>query len=366
MTEQEALARMVAPGTRRPGKYRQGVIQVWVTRACDKACFGCTQGSNLAGKPVMITLDNFEAAVQSLVGYFGVVGVFGGNPAMHPQFEELCSILASYIPFQQRGLWCNNPLGKGRIMRRTFNPAVSNLNVHLDHKAFMEFRRDWPECALRRDWPVGLHQDSRHSPPYVAMKDVLRTACPDCGGLGDDNVKHEFNPCLRCGGTGQVYDEAKAWDLISGCDINRHWSAMIGQFRGQVRAWFCEIAGAQAMLHQYEPDYPDTGIDPTGVYAGWESHPTHGVHDDMKWWELPMQSFRHQVRHHCHSCGIPLRGHGELAQASDEEGVEQVSAAHQGVYRPKHKGRRVELVTVPAQLGPRLDNVVRYLQNSNK
>src|SRR5262245_32087502 len=101
MTEQECLNKMVAPGTRRPGKYRQGVIQIWVTRACDKSCYNCTQGSNLGGKPGMITPEQFEVAVQSLVGYFGVVGVFGGNPAMHPQFEGLCEILAKYIPREQ-------------------------------------------------------------------------------------------------------------------------------------------------------------------------------------------------------------------------------------------------------------------------
>ena len=36
MNEQECLERMVAPGTRRPGKYREGVVQVWITRACDQ------------------------------------------------------------------------------------------------------------------------------------------------------------------------------------------------------------------------------------------------------------------------------------------------------------------------------------------
>lgn len=32
----------------------------------------------------------------------------------------------------------------------------------------------------------------------------MNEVCPDCGGLGDDNVKYEFNRCPTCKGTGKV------------------------------------------------------------------------------------------------------------------------------------------------------------------
>ena len=359
MTEQECLERMVAPGTRRPGKYREGVIQVWVTRACDQSCFGCTQGSNLGGKPEFITVEQFEQAVISLRGYFGVVGTFGGNPAMHPKFDELCLVLQRHVPFEQRGLWCNNPRGWGKWMRETFNPAVSNLNVHLDRAAFEEFKRDWPECN-----PVGLDRDSRHSPPFVAMKDVVKKPCENCNGNCwvdhcDDGFCGDQIPCPKCNGTGSIMDESRIWELISGCDINQHWSAMIGVFRGGLRAWFCEVAGAQAMLHQDEPDYPDTGLDPNMIYVG--TPPRLGA----AWWELPMQAFRDQVRMHCFDCGVPLRGYGELAMSA--EGCEQTSATHAEVYQPKRRGRPVQCVTRVEQLGVgRIQTMTRYLQNASK
>jgi hypothetical protein len=312
MTEQEALSRMISPGMRRPGKPRGGVLQIWVTRACDKACFGCTQGSNLGGKPGMITPQQFHWACQSLKGYFGTVGVFGGNPAMHPQFEELCHIARCHFDKAQLGLWCNHPRGKGAVMRKTFNPAVSNLNVHLDQEAFDEFKRDWPECR-----PFGLEGDSRHSPVYTALKDL-------------------------------VPDESERWDLISNCDINKHWSAMIGVFRGELRGYFCEIAGAQAMLHQHNPDYPDTGLP---VVQGW--------------WRAGMPEFAAQVRKHCHECGVPLRGHGELA-VSNPDGVEQVTATHADIYKPKKKDRTVQLVELRDQLGKPLEKMTHYLQNAAK
>lgn len=317
MNEEQALRRMISPGMKRQGKPRGGVIQIWTTRACDKSCFGCTQGSNLGGKLSFISLNHFRQACESLRDYFGIVGVFGGNPAIHPEFEDLCKILQEVIPFERRGLWSNNPLGKGKIMRETFNPAVSNLNVHLDQNAYDEFRRDWPESR-----PFGLDRDSRHSPVYVAMKDIIT-------------------------------DEGERWKLISQCDINQHWSAMIGVFRGELRGWFCEIAGSQAMLHQHDPNYPDTGIELETTAFG----------RPMLWWQLPMASFADQVRLHCHACGVPLRGHGELAQASDSDGKEFVTLTHQEIYKPKRRERQVELVTLKEQLGQPLQKMTHYIQN---
>jgi hypothetical protein len=245
-----------------------------------------------------MTTEQFETAVLSLKDYFGIVGVFGGNPTLHPEFRLLCEILQKHIPFARRGLWCNHPRGHGKVMQETFNPAFSNLNVHLCQEAYDEFKRDWPESR-----PFGLKQDSRHGPPFVALQDVID------------------------------YEEDR-WDEIVTCDINRFWSAMIGVFRGELRAWFCEIAGAQSILHQHEEDYPDTGV-PVSQFPDW--------------WKLGPASFANQVRFHCHACGVPLRGRGELACA--EDGVEQVSRTHADIYRPKEKGREIQLVVCRSQLG---------------
>lgn len=311
MNMDTAIRKMCAPGARKPGKYLQGVIQVWVTRACDKSCYGCTQGSNLAGKPGMITVEQFEQAVASLKDYFGVVGVFGGNPALHPRFDDLCEVMQRHIPYRRRGLWCNHPRGKGKTMAETFNPAVSNLNVHMDRDAYDEFKRDWPASR-----PVGLTTDSRHSPPFVAIKDV-------------------------------VHDEQKMWETISTCDINRHWSAMVCVVRGELQAYFCEVAGAQAMLHENDPSWP-----------------VHGVPVVGNWWKQPLQSFRDQVGFHCPRCGVPLRGYGELAVQGT--GPEQVSETHADVYVPKRRCRDVELVSDLVQLDSKGLKFTHYIQGASK
>jgi len=312
MNEPAALAKMLSPGMRRPYATRGGIIQIHVTRACDKACFGCTQGSNLGGKPVMITVEEFEEAVLSLKDYFGVVGVFGGNPCMHPKFPELCAILRKHIPKKRCGLWSNKLLGKGEHARKTFNPHASNFNVHLDQEAVDEFSRDWPE-AYRV--VKGHDTDSRHSPPFVAMLDVLP-------------------------------DEEIRWKLIANCDVNQEWSAMICSVPGKgLRAFFCEIAGAQAMLHADNPDWPDTGLK---VEPGW--------------WRRPMQDFAEQVRFHCHRCGVPLRRFGQFAVNGE---FEEVSQTHAGIYKTKDKKRRIELVTMASAQAQTLQHMTAYIENSS-
>lgn len=352
MNEQQALAKMKAPKDKRGPR---GIFQIWITRACDKACFGCTQGSQLGGKPGFITLEQYETALKSMDGYFGVVAMFGGNPCLHPKFEELCILAKKYIPYSRRGIWTNNLVGKGAICRKTFNPAMSNFNVHLDQRAAEEFRRDWPETS---NMLKGLDHDSSHSPPYVAMKDVLRKPCPTCNGenylISPPREQQEKEaelglrkiltkkPCPNCT-KGEIYDKEKAWELISQCDINQKWSAMIGVFRGQLRAWFCEIAGAQSMLHQDDPDYPDTGLEVT-----------------PGWWKRPMEDYAGQVRKHCHECGIPLRGVGTLATNGDKE---QVSLVHLNLFQKPKRKRKVEIVTKVEQLGRSVPHATDYLAN---
>ena len=284
---------MKAPGDRRD-TWRGGIIQIMVGRACDLACHHCTQGSNLGMKPAMVTEDDFEKACDSLQGYPGVVGMFGGNPALHPKFEAFCEILRGKFPWEQRGLWCNHPRGKGAVARITFNPAHSNLNCHLASEAHAEFSRDWPESI---PYLKGMDTDSVHSSPWVAMKDV-------------------------------VADEEERWKLIGGCDVNQHWSALVGVVPGRgLRAYFCEIAYAQAALHATAADagdWPDTGLPA-----------------EPGWWRKPMAEFDAQVRLHCHACGIPLRRQGQLAIGGE---FEEFSQTHWALTRTKVKDRPIQIV----------------------
>ena len=182
----------------------------------------------------------------------------------------------------------------------------------MDQVAYDEFYRDWPEC---RKQLKGHDTDSRHSPPFVAMMDV--------------------EP-----------DEGKRWEMIANCDVNQNWSAMICAVPGRgLRGYLCEIMGAQAMLHADDPEWPDLGVP---IVEGW--------------WRSSIEAFAKQVKFHCHRCGVPLRRFGQLA--CDGE-FEEVSQTHAGIYKPKDKNRRVELITLDtAPAAKTLKLVTNYIENS--
>lgn len=305
MTEDDCLALLKSPGQVRPGKSTKCVIQILVTSSCTLACSGCTQASNLRRPHWAMTPEQFETACKSLAGYQHVVGVFGGCPTVSEHFPDYCRILTKHFPKRQRGLWANDLLGHGKVCRETFNPGVSNLNVHGSQKAYDEIRRDWPEAR-----PFGLTPSS-HSPVFVSMLDI---------GVPED----------------------ERWELISKCTINQFWSAGIGVFRGQLRAWFCEIAMSQSILKQHDPVYPDTGVP---VVPGW--------------WRNPMTDFAHQVRQHCHNCSVPLNGKGHLDSAERS----QVSPHYAANFRPKRGS--VEIVTTVEQLHAfAVERVTEYRKNA--
>jgi hypothetical protein len=298
-----------------------------------------------------MTLENVERALLSLRGYFGVVGCFGGNPAMHRDFIEVCNLWRKHVPADQRGIWCNNPLTPGKVdaIKQTFDPRISNCNVHLDrHAAELFWSAGWTNV-------VGLDRDSRHSPAgLLSMRDLS-------------------------------VPEEERWDLISRCDINQHWSAMICQFRGQLRAFFCEVAGAQAVWHQHDPDYPDTGLDPTRRwdFRGYDIPQARNDlvdegeaiiccdHPHVQWWELGMSCYKYQVRQHCQDCGVPLRGYGELAQSKDQDACNQVTMTHSNllstVPRLKNATGIIDICTDRLQVREQqLNKVTHYLQNAGK
>jgi hypothetical protein len=291
---------MKAPADKRPGWL---VLQVMITRACSESCFHCSQGSNLAGRPAMMTVDEFECAVKSLHGFPGTIGVFGGQPTLHPKFPEICEVMRRHVPFKHRGLWTNALNGHGKVCRETFNPARSNLNTHTRRENFDEIERDWPEAiaARREHTEAGATTDSRHSSPWVAIQDVIP-------------------------------DEAERWELIGRCTVNQNWSAIIGTVPGRgLRAYLCELQYAQAAMHAEAPDaadWPDEGMP---VVPGW--------------WQLPLAMFERQVRLHCQACGLAMNRPGQGAITGE---VEEFSETHRAIARPKVKARPVAFVGVEA------------------
>jgi len=100
-----------------------------------------------------------------------------------------------------------------------------------------------------------------------------------------------------------------------------------------------------------------TGLDASQEYSG------------NKWWQLGMEDFTEQVRQHCHHCGIPMRGYGQLSQAPESE-REQTSLVHLGIYSPKRNMQIVQVVdesNMATDFRPQtLTKVTDYVNNGRK
>lgn len=258
----ECLAKMKSPGEQR-GPACYGVMQIVVTSRCDEArCSNCTQ--LIQYRPVEdMTLANVKRAIDSVAEYPGVVGIFGGNPCLHADFDEISRYLSKRIPDQhRRGLWANNINGHGPVIRDVY--GYFNLNVHRSTAHADEIRRDLPGVKI---W--GEMEPSMHGPVLVAMSDLIP-------------------------------DESTRYELIAKCDVNQRWSPAMVQIDGELTGWFCEVAAAIA------------AVDCDGSL---------GVAPDAGWWRQAMPSFRDQVEMYCHDCGAPLR----MAPRADSEYCDDIS-----------------------------------------
>jgi hypothetical protein len=234
-------------------------IQIMVTRACNLFnCSNCTQLLPFRKDTLHMSLDVFRQAIRSLNDWPGIIGIFGGNPCSHPKFPELMEILVEEIPDQRhRGLWSNNLLGHGPLVREVFYPhGRFNLNAHAVSQAGKEIEKYLPGKLIK----MSDHQLSWHSAILVAWQDM---------GLSE-----------------------KEWVAMrEDCDINQKWSAAVAERDGKAYAYFCEVAAS---------------ID--GI-----RNTNNGLEVRPGWWKDKMNVYANQVKTCCDAgCGVPLRTRGHL------------------------------------------------------
>lgn len=270
MTRAECLRRMKAPGDKR-GDACYGVMQIVITNRCDLgACANCTQLIPHQDRRIDMSLDNARRAIDSVADYPGVVGIFGGNPALHPQFRAISEHLAAAIPDRaRRGLWANNLAGHGDVVRRVY--GYFNLNVHGNNNWAAEMHDALPGVKVWGEPTATSDGSSVHGPVAVALSDVLPRA-------------------------------AERWAAIAQCDVNQRWSPAVAQLvDGELCGFFCEVAAAWASL--------------VGCAEAVR------VPVEAGWWRAPMAAWAGQVDAYCHTCGVPLR----LAGRPDHDQVDDVS-----------------------------------------
>jgi organic radical activating enzyme len=240
------------------GPEKMHIICVDVTNKCDLSCSNCTRLLKNQDHFWEMTPENFRTALRSLKKFGGIIAMIGGNPCVHSQFETLCEIFREEIPNQfRRGLWTNNFFKYREVIEQTF--GALNLNPHNKERANGPLKDLYDDMVVRRGFNGGFYEgNSHHAPLLTAVKDL--------------------------------YPEKEMWERISGCDINREWSASIIQNKGELRAYFCEVAASFALARG--EDY--------------------GLPVVSDWWKKPITAFSEQIKHFCVGCGVPARLRGDL------------------------------------------------------
>lgn len=233
------------------------IICVDVTNKCDLACSNCTRLLQNQKERWEMTPENFRLALQSLKNFRGIIAMIGGNPCVHSKFAELCKIFQEEVPDQrQRGLWTNNIFKHKDIVEETFGGF--NLNPHNMERAIGGLKALYDKMVIQRGFNGGFYVGhSHHAPILTAVKDL--------------------------------YAPKEMWEKIATCDVNREWSASIVQNKGELRAYFCEVAASFDLARGTDNGLPVT----------------------PDWWQKPMADFSSQVKKFCPGCGVSarLKGH---------------------------------------------------------
>jgi len=164
------------------------VIQIDITNACHLRCANCTRFVGHHDQNFFMTTNQIENALKSLDGFSGNVGLMGGEPCLHPEFEKICELYAKYVPEKERReLWTAGfKWNKYQdIIYEYFNKELVTYNDHSDPN------------------------EGQHQPLLIAIDEV-------------------------------VEDRELMYKLIDNCWVQMRWSPVITD-RG---AFFCEVAGA--------------------------------------------------------------------------------------------------------------------------
>lgn len=173
------------------------LIHIEITNACVHECPNCTRFVGHHKKTYFMDLNQIEESLKSLKGYKGNVGIMGGEPTLHKDFEQICSLVNKYFPPHKCGLWTSG------------------------HKW------DKYKKTIKDTFKLGVYYND-HSDKSQAHQPIL---------IGINEV---------------IDDKKLMWRLIDKCWIQEQWSASINPKGG----FFCEVAAAQDMLFDGPGGYP--------------------------------------------------------------------------------------------------------------
>ena len=97
-------------------------IAIDITNACVNQCGNCMRFCGHYEKPYYMELDFFKKVIDSLKDFDGQIGIFGGEPTLHPQFTEMIQYIKDTYPYKRTKKGFRNPV-------KDINAYIFNNNV---------------------------------------------------------------------------------------------------------------------------------------------------------------------------------------------------------------------------------------------
>lgn len=72
------------------------IINIEITNFCKMRCSNCSRATKHITKPFFASLEFIEKALNSLKNWPKGIGIIGGEPQDHPQWNEICQLLKSF------------------------------------------------------------------------------------------------------------------------------------------------------------------------------------------------------------------------------------------------------------------------------
>ena len=104
------------------------IIQIDITNTCFNKCSNCTRFCGHHKKPFFMDFLTFQKACESLYLYKGMVGLIGGEPTLHPEFERFVNFYADVFPRMTPEEKTNPPIEEGNFV------AYRNKNWNITAK----------------------------------------------------------------------------------------------------------------------------------------------------------------------------------------------------------------------------------------
>jgi hypothetical protein len=235
------------------------IIQIDITNACTRLCSNCTRFCGHHKKPFFMDYETFVRAIDSMEGYVGTVGVMGGEPTLHPEFERFVQYMQqkykdTYLPREDKFVYpqknfmqavlerefentCGHDSGLG--VRQTVNGPGLFSAMGKIYRKYYELIQDTFRYQAVNDHTNPMY----HQPALITRKEL---------GIGDDEW----------------------FKLRDACWVQNEWSATITP-KG---AFFCEIAGALDMLF--------AGPGGWAIEKGWWKREISDFGAQLNWCEL--------------------------------------------------------------------------------